>query len=272
MDIRDKNGRSALHAVCTTDDRFGYENDRVDIAELLINKICGVYDLDDAGQSALHDACKQHNPEMVKLLLQNKYDVNQRDKMGESPIFNACREDPSNAYALELLIKWNCDVNVLNINGLNALNIASNSEWFRKSCMFWNMDTQFKKVVKLLVDSGCSVNICDTNGQTPLHRACSEGYVDVAELFLKRNSNINQCDKLMKTPLILAVEGGHTKVVTMLVENKCDIDISDKDGRTALDIAEENRVVDIKNILLNVMKKDTNAHDACTTCKKAKYF
>jgi ankyrin repeat protein len=58
----------------------------------------------------------------------------------------------------------------------------------------------------------------------------------------------------------------------MLVEKKCDIDISDKDGRTALDIAEENQVVDIKNILLNVMKKDTNAHDGCTSAKKAKYF
>jgi ankyrin repeat protein len=134
------------------------------------------------------------------------------------------------------------------------------------------METRFKEVVKLLVDSGCSVNICDADGQTPLHRVCSKGYVDEAELFLKRNSNINQCDKLMKTPLILAVEGRHTKVVTMLVKNKCDIAISDKDGHTALDIAEENQVVDIKNILLNVMKKDTNAHDACTTCKKAKYF
>jgi ankyrin repeat protein len=50
----------------------------------------------------------------------------------------------------------------------------------------------------------------------------------------------------------------------MLVENKCDIDISDKDGRTALEIAVENWHVDIKNILLSAMKKDTNAHDACT--------
>jgi ankyrin repeat protein len=37
----------------------------------LINKICGVYDLDDAGQSALHGACKKDNPEMVELLLQH---------------------------------------------------------------------------------------------------------------------------------------------------------------------------------------------------------
>jgi ankyrin repeat protein len=205
---------------------------------------------------------------MVKHLLQNKFDVNQRDKMGETPIFNACRENLSNAYALELLIKWNCDVNVLNINGLNALNIAFNSECFSESYM----EPEFKEVVKLLVDSGCSVNICDADGQTPLHRACSEGCVDEAELFLKRNSNINQCDKLMKTPLILAVEGEHTEVVTMLVKNKCDIDIKDKDGRSALDIAEENQVVDIKNILLNVMKKDTNAHDGSTCTKKAKYF
>jgi hypothetical protein len=32
----------------------------------------------------------------------------------------------------------------------------------------------------------------------------------------------------------------------------------------ALDIAVENQVVDIKNILLNAMKKYTNAHAACT--------
>jgi hypothetical protein len=188
-----------FYSSCHIGRRFGYEGHRVDIAKLLINKICGVYDLDDAGQSALHSACKQDNPGIVKLLLQNKYDVNQRDKMGETPIFNACRQEPSNSYALELLIKWNCDVNVLNINGLNALNIASNSEWFSERYMYMYMKTKFKKVVKLLVDNGCSVNICDTNGQTPLHRACSEGYVDEAELFLKRNSNINQCDKLMKT-------------------------------------------------------------------------
>jgi ankyrin repeat protein len=265
MDIGDKIGRSALQAVCTTRSRNGYGGhidvadvgNRVDIAELLINRKCGVYDLDDAGQSALHGACNLGDPEIVKLLLKNKFDVEQRDKMGETPIFNACRIYRSNA--LKLLIEWNCDVNVLNINGLNALNIAfNNSEWFKSEI---GLETQFKEVVKLLVDSDCSVNICDAGGQTPLHRECSEGYVDIAELFLKRNSNINQCDKLMKTPLILAVEGRHTKVVSMLVENKCDIDISDRDGRTALDIAEENQVVDIKNILSNAMKKDTNTHD-----------
>jgi hypothetical protein len=43
--------------------------------------------------------------------------------MGETPIFNACREHLS--ITLKLLIEWNCDVNVLNINGLNALNIIT---------------------------------------------------------------------------------------------------------------------------------------------------
>jgi ankyrin repeat protein len=62
-------GHSALHAVCTTHSRDDYEGDRVDIAELLINKKCGVYDLDDAGQSTLHAACNLSNPGIVKLLL-----------------------------------------------------------------------------------------------------------------------------------------------------------------------------------------------------------
>jgi hypothetical protein len=45
MVIRDKIGRSALHAVCTTDYFLDYCSDRFDIAELLINKKCGVYHL-----------------------------------------------------------------------------------------------------------------------------------------------------------------------------------------------------------------------------------
>ena len=164
--------------------------------------------------------------------------------MGETPIFNACRQEPSNSYALELLIKWNCDVSVLNINGLNALKIAFNSECCRMSYM----GRGFREVVKLLVDNDCSVNICDADGQTPLHRACSEGCVDEAELLLKRNSNINQCDNLMKTPLILAVEGRHTKVVAMLRENKWDIDIDSKNRLIAIDIGVKKRIVDIKNL------------------------
>ena len=262
MDIRDKIGRSALHAVCTTHSMYQYslfdhEVDLLDIAELLINKKCGVYDLDDAEHSTLHAACEGGHPGIVKLLLENKLDIEQRDKMGETPIFNACRRNHSDV--LNLLIEWNCDVNVLNINGLNTLNIAINSEFVEER----QFNTESKEVVKLLTDNDCSVNICGADGQTPLHWACEKGNADIADLFLKRNSNINQCNKLMKTPLILAVEGRCTEVVKLLVEYKCDINICDKDGRTARDIAVENQFVDIENILLNAMK-NTNAHDACT--------
>jgi ankyrin repeat protein len=47
-----------------------------------------------------------------------------------------------------------------------------------------------QEVVKLLTDNDCSVNICDTDGQTPLHWACEKEDPDIAELLLKRNSNI----------------------------------------------------------------------------------
>jgi ankyrin repeat protein len=121
------------------------EGDRVDIAELLINKKCGVYDLDDAGHSTLHAACEGGHPGIVKLLLENKLDIEQRDKMGETPIFNACRKCHSDV--LKLLIEWNCDVNVLNINGLNALNIVFNLEFVNRKLF---VRTKLKKIVKLL--------------------------------------------------------------------------------------------------------------------------
>jgi hypothetical protein len=71
--------------------------------------------------------------------LENKFDVDQRDNMGETSIFNACRIYRSSA--LKLLIEWNCDVNILNINGLNGLNIAFNSENY--SCISFQKNFSF---------------------------------------------------------------------------------------------------------------------------------
>jgi ankyrin repeat protein len=156
------------------------------------------------------------------------------------------------------LIKHNVDINQHGSNllgrGFHGVSYCTPIVF---ACRYGHTD-----IVKLLLDNNCDV--LDNDGfSDALHYACVGGFVDIVDLLLRNNCNINQRNKLMKTPLILAVEGQRTKVVTMLVKNKCDIDISDKDGRTALDIAEENQVVDIKNILLNVMKKDTYAHDGC---------
>jgi ankyrin repeat protein len=45
------------------------------------------------------------------------------------------------------------------------------------------------------------VNLCDTNGSTPLHVACYNGNIDIVNILLKYNSSVNLCSTNGYTPL-----------------------------------------------------------------------
>src|ERR1044071_997430 len=63
------------------------------------------------------------------------------------------------------------------------------------------------EVVRLLVDKGANVNP-ETNSNTPLMYAASEGNDDVIKFLLARGAKVNvQTDE--GTPLMAAVNGGH---------------------------------------------------------------
>jgi ankyrin repeat protein len=38
-----------------------------------------------------------------------------------------------------------------------------------------------------------ALNLCDTDGYTPLHAACIEGHTDIVNILLKCNSSVNLC-------------------------------------------------------------------------------
>ena len=54
----------------------------------------------------------------------------------------------------------------------------------------------------------------------PLHDACSEGNLKIAQLLGKRDANVNRGDGLYnRTPLHWACEGGHIDTVKYLVDD-----------------------------------------------------
>jgi ankyrin repeat protein len=53
------------------------------------------------------------------------------------------------------------------------------------------------------------VNLCDTDGYTPLHVACINGNIDIVNILLKCNSSVNLCDTDGFTPLHVACIHGH---------------------------------------------------------------
>jgi ankyrin repeat protein len=79
-------------------------------------------------------------------------------------------------------------------------------------------------IVNILLKCNSSVNLCTTDGYTPLHLACRNGNIDIVNSLLKCNSSVNLCVTNGYTPLHLACRNGNIVIVNILLE--CDSSVN----------------------------------------------
>ena len=86
--------------------------------------------------------------------------------------------------------------------------------------------------VNLLLDHGADANIASADGNSPMHRAVSNGFFDIAKRLIEKGSDVNLQNKEGITPLFLGVKNKHEQLIKLLIENEADVNIGYKKNYT----------------------------------------
>ena len=183
------------------------------------------------GMTPLEWAARKGHTEVVKVLLDNKADVNvSRPTDGITPLIVAANR--GHTEIVKLLLANNANVNVSrHTDGVTPLYSAA-----------YNGHTE---VVKLLLANNADVNVSDTDGVTPLYIAACNGHTEVVILLLDNNADLNASTHTGATPLYIAAQKGHTEMVKLLLANNADMNVSDTDGVTPLHMPAFNEHADV---------------------------
>lgn len=179
------------------------------------------------GDTLLFWATISLNTNVVKLLIDNKADVNARSDNGMTPLIGTVEgghEEAADLQNAELLLAHGADVGVTNKYGMTPLHYAAESG--------------YEDLAELLLAHGANVNATEEGNWTPLFRAAEEHQTALAKLLLTHGANVNAKDEWGKTPLHYAATTCDKDIVKLLLDNKAEVNACDNKGETPLRCAE----------------------------------
>uniref|UniRef100_A0A8C9L710 Ankyrin repeat domain-containing protein 1 n=1 Tax=Pavo cristatus TaxID=9049 RepID=A0A8C9L710_PAVCR len=107
------------------------------------------------------------------------------------------------------------------------------------------------EVVKKLVEAGALLELKDMLESTALHWACRGGNLDIVKFLLDEGINRNARDKLCSTPLHVAVRTGQYDCAEHLIACEADLNARDREGDTPMhDAVRLNRYKMVRLLIL----------------------
>ena len=224
--IVDSDGNTPLHLAC----RAGDEN----IIKCLVEtEKCDLNHKNKTGRTPLHMTILQ-NADILNEFIRHGANPNIPNNDGNTPLHDACRL--GSLIAVQCLLQApNCDPNIKNQEGLTALQVTP------PECI---------NVIKELVLHGANPNAVDSDGTTPLHRACHAGELESVKFLLKTaKCDPNHVNVNGRTPFHMT-SVKDSDILQELIRHGGNPVIVDKDGNTLLHIAcMVGRLITVQHLL-----------------------
>lgn len=208
----------------------------------------------------------------VTYLLQQKVDVNSRDKFGGTALIAAA--EGGHEAIVSRLIDANADVNAKSQDGLTALMAAS----ARGSV----------PIIKALLGAGADVNARDNIGETPLFYAVKLGRKSAVEVLLQHGAdpNVQNTHRVSAsnsgyTPIMYAAERGPSgargdwvDIVKLLASKGAQLNVRNNHGFSPLSLAQRRGDAEIVAVLTQAGAREertyTSLSDDATLIKAAR--
>ncbi|XP_055000684.1 putative ankyrin repeat domain-containing protein 20A5 [Sorex araneus] len=142
-----------------------------------------------------------------------RWNVNEKDQMGRTPLHLACVLGSINT--VQLLVENKCLLNP--------------RDQFKRTPLFKAVQCKYVVCSQFLLEHGADPNLVDIHGFSVLHYAVHDNSPFLAELLINSSANIEAKDKSGRTPLILAAKGNKPAMVELLLKNKANVNAVDND-------------------------------------------
>ncbi|MCP4624633.1 MAG: hypothetical protein GY850_14050 [bacterium] len=170
---------------------------------------------------SMNEAVRLNDIVLIKSLVDDGADVNERDKLGETPLHVAAMSGYREIASL--LLENGADLNAGDVRGLTPVHMAA-----------WRGN---RDMVDLLLNHGADINARDKDGLTPMHTAALDGRKETVALLIDKGADVNAKSKKSLTPLHAAALSGDRETVSLLIDKGADVNARSEDGLTPLDIA-----------------------------------
>lgn len=187
----------------------------------------------DRGLTALHEAAKEGNVEIAKLLIEKGAKINFVNPKGWTALHRAVNY--GKIEIVKLLLNKNADFNLKTFDDMTPLSLA--------------FKNNHPEIARFLLENGADSNCCiDNKGLTPLFSALRKGDVDLAKLIINNGASPDTMDG-KESALFFAIKNGFAEIAIQLIEKGANPDTAE-DNEPVLNLALKKGMVEIAKLLI----------------------
>ena len=186
--------------------------------------------------------CVEHNQiDILKVMLgEKKFEVNARNKDGHTPLQLAVVKGYK--LMIDILIKHGADVEVVDHKKRNLLHLAllhqqtdtamylvemggdiDQQDEEGSTCLHLAIESNYIRLVRLLINSGCNARIADHDDYLPIHvMVCNKRFNIILWDVIEKTGNVNAQNCNGDTPLHCAFIAGNFDAVKILLKKGAD--------------------------------------------------